>query len=77
MSGKTTVYLGQCRKTAFRNRVVTFDTAKHLYYSERNTICLKDFTFLFMAAKTVEWRAVNDCYGTSLQLVRSFKHNCF
>jgi len=34
-------------KDSIQTRVVTVDTAK-LYYSDRNTVCLKDFNFLFI-----------------------------
>jgi len=35
-------------KDSIRTRVATFDTAKYLYYSDRNTVCLKDLPFLFI-----------------------------
>ena len=131
-SGKMIVGLCQCQKTAFE-RVVIFNTAKHFYYSDRNTVCLKDLPFLFIrqhklwnllvwvsllnhnwsATKqrphpqsvaeisrhsvlsgdriqqcetssgsrhketTVEWRALKDFHGNSLQLVHCCKHDCF
>ena len=45
MSGKTIVDLCQGRKTVLQTIVVTFDIA---HCSDRNTVSLKDLTFLFI-----------------------------
>ena len=44
-SSKTIVYLCQGWKTALRTLVITFDTA---HCSDKNTVCFKDLTFLFI-----------------------------
>jgi len=49
------VGLCQGQKTALRTFVVTFDIAR---YSDRNTVCLKDLTFLFIRQHQL-W---NDAY---------------
>jgi len=51
------VGLRQGRKTALRTLVVTFDTA---HCSDRNTVYFEDS--VHMAASTVEWRVLEDCY---------------
>ena len=59
------------------NTCCNFWYRKTFYYSDRNTVCLKDLTFLFITQQKLEWRSDNDCYGNSLQLVLCCKHNCF
>ena len=51
--------LCQGRKTALRTLVVTFYTA---HYFGRNTVCLKDLTFLFI----MQHQLWNDAYFISI-----------
>jgi len=43
--GKTIMGLRQGQKTALRRLIVTFDT---IHFYDRNNVCLKDLTFLFI-----------------------------
>ena len=46
---------------AERTLVVTSDTAR---YSDRNTVCLKELTFLLIRQHKLKvWSVVKDCYG--------------
>ena len=58
---KTIMGLCQGRKTALQTCVITFDTA---HCSDRNTVCFKDLTFLFLTQHKLEWRAVDSVSGT-------------
>ena len=63
-------------KGSIWTRVVTAEIAEYFIITIKTLF--KNFTFsVHKAPWTVEWRAVNDCYGNSLQLVFCCKHNCF
>ena len=59
------------------NTCCNFWYLKIFYYSNRNSVCVKDSTLLFIRQHKLEWRAVKDCYSNSFQLVLCYKHNCF
>ena len=63
-------------KDSIRTRVVTFETVKHFIFPTETLFSRFNFS-VHKAPETVEWRAVKDCHGNSLQLVLCCKHNCF
>jgi len=67
------VGLSQGQKTAHRTLVVTFDTA---YCSDRNTVCLKDFS-VHKAAQTVQLCKVKECHGNCLSWYTAVKTTVF